>query len=62
MFLELTFYSTDEKLLININRISAIYPSVQTTDIVVDGVVYAVKESYEAIAKAIYILDRLVNR
>lgn len=61
MFLELTFYSNDEKLLININRVSAIYPGAGTTDIIVDGVVYSVKESYEAVAKAIKLWDRLVN-
>lgn len=58
MFLELTFYSNDEKLLININRVSVIYPGVQTTDIVVDGVVYAVKESYKDIVEAINRIPR----
>lgn len=59
MFLELTFYSTDEKVLINLNKVSAIYPGKGTTDIIVDGVLYSVKESYEAVAKAITLWAQL---
>lgn len=64
MFLELTLYSTDKKILININNIGAIFSQEweNKTIILVGGTMYAVKESYEAIAKGIYLLDRLVNR
>lgn len=64
MFLELTLYSTDKKILININKISAIFSQEwnNKTIIQVDETTYAVKESYEAIEKGIYLLDQLVNR
>lgn len=65
MFLELTYKTlagTEKKILININSVCAILPSEGTTDIIIGDEVYRVLESYEAIAKAIYIQDRLVNR
>lgn len=63
MFLELTLYSTDKKILININNINAIYAQewVKKTNILVGEAVYAVKESYEDILKAINNWDRLTK-
>lgn len=61
MFLELTLYSTEEKMLININRIGTILPDGEGTVILVDGVEYGVKESYEDIVKAINNWDRLTK-
>lgn len=62
MFFELTLYSTEKKMLINVNHIGTILPDGEGTVILVDGVEYGVKESYETIAKGIYLLDQLVNR
>lgn len=53
MFLELTLYSTEEKVLININRIGVVCPFMELTNIQVDGEIWGVKESYEDIVKAI---------
>lgn len=63
MFLELTLYSTDKKILININNIGAIFSQEweNKTIILVGGTMYAVKESYEDIVKAINNWDRLMK-
>lgn len=60
MFLELTLYSTDKKILININNISAIYAQEweKKTIIRLGVAMYAVKESYEDIVKALNNWDR----
>ena len=61
MFLELTLYSTDKKILININNVNAIQEFEKKTNILVGEVVYSVKESYEDIVKAINNWDRLTK-
>ena len=53
MFLELTLYDNNEKMMININRINSIYQTNKKTNIYVGDVVYQVKESYEQIKEAI---------
>ncbi len=63
MFLELTLYSTDKKILINISNINAIYAQEweKKTIILVGAAMYAVKESYEDIVEAINNWDRLTK-
>lgn len=53
MFIELTLYSTEEKVLINIDQICAIYPFMELTNILVGKEYFGVKESYKDITKCI---------
>ena len=53
MFFELTLYSTEEKVLINVDRIDAIYPFMGMTNILVGKEIFEVKESYENITKCL---------
>ena len=53
MFIELTLYSTEEKVLINIDHICAIYPFMELTNILVGKEYFGVKESYEDIVNCL---------
>lgn len=53
MFLELHLSSNNEKIMVNINRISSIYQSNGRAHIYAGEVVYQVKENYEDIVKSI---------
>lgn len=53
MFLELTSYDNNEKIMLNIDRIQSIYQIKAATYIYIGEVVYRVKENYEDIAKCI---------
>ena len=61
MFLELTLYQTEEKILININNVCAIFKGAGTTDILFGEEAYRVLESYEDIVNAIDNWDRLTK-
>lgn len=53
MFLELTLYDNNEKIMLNIDRVQSIYQTKAATYIYIGEVVYRVKENYEDIAKCI---------
>ena len=53
MFLELHLSNNNEKIMLNINRISSIYQEGKTVNVYIGEVIYRVKESYEYIAKCI---------
>lgn len=53
MFLELHLFESNEKIMLNIDKIQSIYQENAATYVYIGRIVYRVKESYEDIVEAI---------
>ncbi len=62
MFLELTLYDNNEKIMLNIHRIKSVYQEGRMVYVYIGEVVYRVKESYEDIAKSLSIFADKAER